>query len=97
MCFLGKTLLAFALLHFVLRDHTCLFLQVSLDFLLCMPVPYDERDFFFFLLLILEGLIGLHRTVKLQLLQQYWSGYRLELLWYWMACLGKEQRSFCHF
>ena len=42
-------------------------------------------------------LVGLHRTVQLQLLQHYWSGHRRELLWYWMVCLGKEQRSFCHF
>ena len=31
---LGKTLLAFALLHFVLQGLTCLLLQVSLDFLI---------------------------------------------------------------
>ena len=30
-CSLGKTLLAFALLHFVLQGQICLFLQVSLD------------------------------------------------------------------
>ena len=30
----GKTLLAFALLHFVLQGQTCLLLQVSFDFLL---------------------------------------------------------------
>ena len=40
---------------------------------------------------------GLHRTVQLQLLQHYWLGHRLGLLWYWMVCLGTEQRSFCHF
>ena len=34
MCSLGKSLLAFALLHFVLQCQTCLLLQVSLDFLL---------------------------------------------------------------
>ena len=47
--------------------------------------------------LVLEGLVGLHRTVQLQLLQHYWSGHRLGLLWYWMVCLGNKQRSFCHF
>ena len=31
MCFLGKTLLAFALLHFVFQGEICLLLQVSLD------------------------------------------------------------------
>ena len=40
---------------------------------------------------------GLHRTIQLQLLQHYWSGHRLGLPWYWMVCLGNEQRSFCHF
>ena len=27
--------------------------------------------------LVLEGLVGLHRTIQLQLLQRYWLGYRL--------------------
>ena len=62
----------------------------------CIPVPYNEKDIFFWVL-ALEGLVGLHRMVKLQLLQHYWSGHRLGLLWYWMVCLGNEQRSFCHF
>ena len=47
--------------------------------------------------LVLEGLVGLHRTIQLQLLQCYWLGHRLGLLWYWTVCLGKEQRSFCRF
>ena len=50
-----------------------------------------------FWVLVLEGLVGLHRTVQLQLLQHYWSGHRLGLLWYWMVCLGNKQRSFCLF
>ena len=41
--------------------------------------------------------LGLHRTVQLQLLQHYWSGHRLGLLWHWKVCLGNEQRSFCRF
>jgi len=36
---LGKTLLAFALLHFVVQGQICLFLQVSLDFLLLHSYP----------------------------------------------------------
>ena len=47
--------------------------------------------------LVLKGLVDLPRTIQLQLLQHYWSGHRLGLLWYWMVCLGNEQRSFCHF
>jgi len=36
---LGKTLLALALLHFVLEGQTCLLLQVSLDFLFLHSSP----------------------------------------------------------
>ena len=35
------------------------------------------------------------RTIQLQLLQCYWLGHRLGLLWYWIVCLGNKQRSFC--
>ena len=31
-----------------------------------------------FLVLVLEGLVGLHRTVQFQLLQHSWSGHRLD-------------------
>ena len=34
----------------------------------CIPVSYDEKDIFF-CVLVLEGLVGLHRTVQLQLLR----------------------------
>ena len=50
-----------------------------------------------FWVLVLKGLVGLHRTIQFQLLQRYWMGQRLGLLWYWMVCLGNEQRSFCCF
>ena len=29
-------------------------------------------------MLVLNGLVGLHRTVQLQLLQRYWFGHRLD-------------------
>ena len=32
------------------------------------------------MVLVLEGLVGLHGTIQLQLLQHYWLGYRLGLL-----------------
>ena len=51
----------------------------------------------YFWVLALESLVGLHRTVQLQLLQHYCLGHRLRLLWYWMICLGNEQRLFCCF
>ena len=50
-----------------------------------------------FLVLVLECLVGLHTTIQLPLLQHYWSGRRLGLLWYWMLCFRNEQRSFWHF
>ena len=43
--------------------------------------------------LVLEGLVGLHRTFQLQLLHHYWQGHRLGLLWYWMNCL--QNRDLC--
>ena len=49
------------------------------------------------MVLVLEVLVGHHRTIQLQLLWHLWLGHRLGLLWYWMACLGNKQRSFCHF
>ena len=62
---LGKTLLAFALLHFALQGQTCLLLQISLHSYI--PVPSDEKDIFF-LLLVLECLVGHLGTVQLQFL-----------------------------
>ena len=75
---LYKSLLAFALLQFVLLGQTCLLLQVSLDFLFCIPITYDEKDIFFDLL-VLDDLVSLHRIV--QLLQHQWLGYRLGVLY----------------
>ena len=93
---LGKTVLAFALLHSVFQGQICLLLQVFLDFLLLHSSPLKWKGHLFWVL-VLKGLVGLHRTVQHQLLQHYWLGHRLGLLWYWMVCLGNEQRSFCRF
>ena len=64
VCSLGKILLAFALLHFVLQGQTCLLLQVSPDFLLLHSSPLKWKGHLFWLL-VLEGLASLHRTVQL--------------------------------
>ena len=88
---LGKTVLAFALLHFVLQGQIFLLLQVSLDFLL-MHSSLLWWEGHLFGVLVLEGLVGLHRIIQLQLLQHYWFGHGLGLLWYWMICLENEQR-----
>ena len=68
-CFLAKTQLAFALLHSVLQGQTFLLLQVSLTSYFCILAPYDEKNFFFFLVLVLEGLVGFNRTVQLKVLR----------------------------
>ena len=73
----GKTLLAFALLHSILQGQICLLLRCFLTSYFCIPVPYNEKDIFFGVL-VLKGLLGLHRTVQLQLLQHYWLGHRLK-------------------
>ena len=91
---LGRTLLTFALLHSVLQGQ--LLLQVFLDFLLMHSSPLWWKGHLFWVL-VLEGLVGLHRTVQLQLLQCYWLGHRLGLLWYWIICLENKQRAFCCF
>ena len=90
---LGKTLLAFALFHSVLQGKFTLFPRYFLTSYFFIPVPYDEK-FICWGVLVLERLVGLHRTIQFQLLQHYWSEHRLGLLWYWMVCLGNEQRSF---
>ena len=74
---LGKTLLAFALLHSVSQGQICLLFQVFLDFLLVHSSPLKWKGCLFWVL-VLEGIVDLHRTVQLQLLQPYWSGHDLD-------------------
>ena len=95
-CSLCDTLFAFALLHSVLQGQICLLPQVFLDFLLLHSSPLWWK-WHLLGVLVLKDLVGLCRTIQLQLLQSYWLGPRLGLPWYWMVCLWKERRSFCHF
>ena len=53
---------------FVLQAKFAYYSRYLLTSYFCIPVPYDENDIFF-LVLVLEGLVGLHRTIQLQLLQ----------------------------
>ena len=85
----------FALLHSTFQGQICLLLYLLTSYF-CIPVPYNEKDVSFGVLVI-EDLVGLHRTNQLQLLQHNWSGHGLGLLWYRMVCLGNKQRSFCCF
>ena len=60
VCSFGLTLLAFALLHFILQGQTCLLLQVSLDFRLLHSSPLWWKEHLFWVL-VLGGLVCLHR------------------------------------
>ena len=44
---------------------------------------------------VLQDLVGLHRTIQLQLLQHYRLGHRPGLLWYWMVFLGNRVIAVC--
>ena len=78
VCYLGKTLLVFALLHFVFQGQTCLWLQVSLDFLLLHSSPlWWKGNLFFFFALVLEGLVGLHRPFNFNFFSV--SGWGIDL------------------
>ena len=75
---LGKILLAFALLYFVLQGQICLLLHYLSTSYFCIQVPYDEKDIFF-------GVSSRRsckssRTIQLELLWHYWLGHRLGLL-----------------
>ena len=89
---LGKTLLAFVLLHFVLQGQICLLLQVFLDFLLLHSSSLKWKGHLFWVF-VLECLVGLHWLILLQLLQHYWLGHRLGLHWYWISFLGNRDHS----
>ena len=69
---IGKTLLAFILLHLVLQGKIYLLFWYLLTSYFYIPVSYNEEDIFW--VLALEGLVGLHRTVQLQLLQHLLVG-----------------------
>ena len=62
--------ISFCPASFRIPRQICLLLQVFLDFLLLHSSPYNEKDIFFGVL-VLKDLVGLHRTVQLQLLQYY--------------------------
>ena len=66
MCSLGKILLAFALC-FILYSKAkfACYSTCFLTYYFCIPVPYNVKDIFFGVL-VLEGLVGLHRTIQLQ-------------------------------
>ena len=67
--FLGKILLAFALSHLYSTAKLACYLRYLLISYFGIPALYDEKDSFFFFMLVIQGLVGLHKTIQLQLLQ----------------------------
>ena len=85
---LGKTLLAFALFNSIFQGQICALLQVFLDFLLLHSSPLWWKGHLFWVW-VLEGLVGLHRTVQLHLSSIIDQGIVLDYC--------DIERSFCHF
>ena len=56
----------------------------------CIPVPYNEKDIFFWVL-VLRGLVSLHRIVQLHLLQHYWLGHHIDLDYCDIECFALER------
>ena len=95
-CSLDKTLLVFALFHFVFQGQVCLLFWGSLDFLFLHSNPLWWKGHIFSLL-VLEGAAGLYRNSQLQLLWYPWLVHTLGLLWCWTVFLGNKLGSFCCF
>ena len=83
VCSLGKTLLAFAMLCFVLQGQICLLLQVSLDSYFAFQSPVMKKISFL-------GVSSRRSCISFFSITG-WG--RVELWWYWTVCLKNEQRS----
>ena len=76
---LGKILLAFALLHFVLQGQICQFTPGN-SWLPTFIFQFPTMKGTSFLVFVLEGLVGLHRTIQLHLFGI--SGWAIDLVYY---------------
>ena len=68
--------------------------EIGQKVLLYRPLPKFLQLFILSMpswVLVLKGLVGLHRIVQLHLLQCYWLGHTFGLPWYWMVCLGTNR------
>ena len=92
---LGKTLLAFALIHSVLLAKYDCYFKYFLTSYYCIPVPYNEKDIFWGVL-VLESLVGLHGTIQLLDFSVTCCGIDLGYCdTEWLAM--ETNRSFCRF
>ena len=63
----------------------------------CIPVPYNEKDIFFFLGVSSKSSYRSSYNRSTSASSALQVGDRVGLLWYWIVCLGNEQRCFCRF
>ena len=73
VCFLDNTLLALFCFILYSKAKLACYSQYLLSSYFYIPIPYDEKDTFF-PLLVLEGFVGLHSTSLFQLLWHQWLG-----------------------
>ena len=90
--FLGKTISLCPASFRILRPNLPVTPGVSWLRTFAFQSPIMKRTYFFWVL-ALKGLVGLHRTVQLQLLQRYWLEHRLGLPWYWMEYYSALKRN----
>ena len=91
--FSWKTLLAFALLHFALKAKLTCYSRYLLTSYFGIPVPYDEKDIFFWVL-VLEGLVGLQKLFSFSFFGI--SGWSIHLAYCdteWLALEMKRDHS----
>ena len=74
VCSLSKTLLPFTLHNLVHQGQICLLFQVFIDYPLLHSSPLWCKGHLFWVL-VLEGLVGLHRTIRILLFQHYCLGH----------------------
>ena len=93
---LSKTLLAFVMLHSIFQGHIPLPITPGVSWLpsFAFQSPVMKRTSF---LGIRSKRSCRSWRLQRQLLQRYWLGHRLGLLWYWMVCLVDKQGSSCLF
>ena len=95
VCSLGKTVSLCSASFCTSRPNLPVTLSTSWLSTFAFQSPMMKRTSF--LVIVLEGLVGLHRTNHFWLVQHQCLGHRLGLLWCWMVCPGNKLRSFCCF
>ena len=93
VCSLGKTLLTFALLHFVLQSQTCLLARYLFTSYFCISIPIMKGHLFWGVnsRKSCRSLYNCSASSALVVGTQTW------ITVIWVVCLVNKLRSFCHF